>query len=253
MSHDNGAASQPEGVEIPTVTSECLSIIDRYRAEQIQKGDAIYELTQTIPDEEIGATESVGKTLGFYVVMLDDWDRERTLSDADEREREGRGQPEHGDDSRGQKQANQGGFDVDDECDEPIHKRPKIDLELFPWVASVKAESSSLREECVATKNLIANYTIDVKQAKTHLLNSGVAPEFPDSEWKSILSGLAVNLDIVFSGRYSTEHDPQITQEIGDFTILTREVATSKSVRSAGDWFIAWNQAAAATAFAFPH
>ena len=48
-----------------------------------------------------------------------------------------------------------------------------------------------------------------------------MAPEFPDMEWKSLLSGLAVNLDAVFSGRYSTDHDYKVSHEIGDFTILT--------------------------------
>jgi hypothetical protein len=110
-----------------------------------------------------------------------------------------------------------------------------------------------MRDECAATRDLVANYTLDLKLTKAHLLNSGAAPELPDSEWKSILSGLAVNLDAVFTGRYSTEHDPKVTHEIGDFTISTREITTSKSIKSAGDWFIAWNQTAAATAFAFPH
>ena len=71
-----------------------------------------------------------------------------------------------------------------------------------------------------------------------HLPNSGAAPEFPDTEWKLVLSRLAVNLDTVFSRRYSAEHDPKVTQEMGDFTISTQEVATSKMVESAGDWFI---------------
>ena len=110
-----------------------------------------------------------------------------------------------------------------------------------------------MRDECAATRDLIANYTLDIKLAKAHLLNSGAAPEFPDSERKSVLSGLAVNLDTVFSGRYLTEHDPKITHEIGDFTISTQEATVSKSVKSAGDWFITWNQAAAATVFAFLH
>jgi hypothetical protein len=118
---------------------------------------------------------------------------------------------------------------------------------------SERVEGSRLRDECVATRNLIANYSLDVKLAKAHLLNSGAVPEFPDSEWKSILSGLAVNLDAVFSGRYSTEQDTKITHEIRDFTISTQEATASKSVKSARDWFIAWNQTAAAMVFAFPH
>src|ERR1700683_1205381 len=51
--------------------------------------------------------------------------------------------------------------------------------------------------------------------------------------------------DTVFSGHYSGERNPKSTQEIRDFIISTREVATTKAVKSARDWFIAWNQAAA--------
>jgi hypothetical protein len=36
-------------------------------------------------------------------------------------------------------------------------------------------------------------------------------------------------------------------------TSPSREATTSKSIKSAGDWFIAWNQATTATSFAFPH
>ena len=108
-----------------------------------------------------------------------------------------------------------------------------------------------MQDKCAATRNFIANYTLNIKLTKAHLLNLGSAPEFLDSEWRSILSGLAVNLNIVFSGRYSTKQDPKITHKIGDFTILTQETMTSKAVKTARDWFITWNQAVATTVFTF--
>ncbi|KIM83784.1 hypothetical protein PILCRDRAFT_6681 [Piloderma croceum F 1598] len=239
MTHENEAAEQPEeevGVTTVTVTTKCLNIVEQYRAGNIHKGDAIYEFAKAIPAGEDESAESPGKTLESYISMLDDWDRERTLSDADEQHGEVREEEPDGDAiSKGHKRVQRNdGDEYDAECDEPIHRRPKINTEQFPW-------------------NLIANYVLDVKLAKLHLLNSGAAPEFPDSEWKSLLSGLAVNLDAVFSGRYSTEHDAKTSHEIGDFTISTREATVSKSVKTAGDWFIAWNQASAATTFAFLH
>jgi hypothetical protein len=133
------------------------------------------------------------------------------------------------------------GDEYDAECNELIHRRPKIDPEQFPWSESDRIEGCALRDECAATRNLIANYTLNIKLAKAHLLNSGAAPEFPDSEWKLLLSGLTVNLDTVFSGWYSMEHNSKVTHEIRDFTISIREATTSKSVKTAGDWFIAWN------------
>jgi hypothetical protein len=54
----------------------------------IYKGDAIYEFAKAIPVGEDETAESPGKTLESYISMLDDWDRERTLSDADEQQEE---------------------------------------------------------------------------------------------------------------------------------------------------------------------
>jgi hypothetical protein len=256
MTHENETTDQPKEASgtATTITTKCLDVVEQYRAGTISKGNAIYEFTKTIPIGEVGAADSAGKTLESYVSMLEDWDRERTLSDADEQREEGQDRPGSDIDLGSHKRAERSdGGEFDDECDEPVHRRPKIDPEQFPWAVTDRVEGSIMRDECAATRDLVANYTLDIKLAKAHLLNSGAAPEFPDSEWKTILSGHAVNLDAVFSGRYSTELDPKVSHEIGDFTISTREVTTSKSIKSAGDWFIAWNQTAAATAFAFPH
>jgi hypothetical protein len=254
MSHDDEPANEPEGVASSSIATQCLDVIDQYRTEKMSKGDAIYKLVQTIPTEEDGASESLGKTLGSYVSMLDDWDRERTLSEGEERCSGERANSDFDNGRYGRRDRDTRDETAEEgEYDEPEHKRPKIDPQLFPWTIADRIGGGTLRDECVSTKNLIANYTLDIKLAKANLLNSGSAPEFPDSEWKSILSGLSVNLDAVFSGRYSTEHDSKVSHEIGDFTISTREASTSKVVRTAGDWFIAWNQAAAATTFAFPH
>jgi len=256
ITHENQETELPEGADgtADSITMRCLDVVDQYRAGNISKGDAIYEFTKTIPTGENESAEPPAKTLESYVTMLDDWDRERTLSDADERREGAQEEPDTDVNKRTHKRAGGGTEDgYDDDCDEPIHRRPKIDPEQFPWSISDRIRGSGMRDECRATRNLIANYSLDVKLAKAHLLNSGAAPEFPDSEWRSVLLGLAVNLDAVFSGRYSTEQDPRVTHKIGDFTISTRETTTSKAVKTAGDWFIAWNQAAAATAFAFPH
>jgi hypothetical protein len=255
MTHENEASEQPEdNGGTNTVATQCLSIVDQYCGGIITKGDAIYEFTKAIPVGETEAEESPGKTLESYIAMLDDWDRERTLSDADEQREGVQDEPRTDTDKQSRKRGERcEEEEYDDECNEPVHRRPKIDPGQFPWSISGRFEGSALRDECAATRDLIANYTLDVKLAKAHLLNSGAAPEFPDTEWKSILLGLAVNLDAVFSGRYSTEHDSKISHDIGDFTISTRETTISKAVKSAGDWFIAWNQAAVATVFAFPH
>jgi len=239
-----------EGIEISKVSAVCTAIVDRYRS-GAAKGKTIFELTKAISTKQTEDAESAGKTLEPYIAALDDWDRERTISDAKKRRRSG---PERvGSTSAGARvpapkpDDYPTGESDNEKPDEPAPKRPKIDPNQFAWTIRDRAEGIKLRAECDATRKLIANYSVDVKRTKADLLNSGFAPEFPDAEWKNVLLGLPVNLDAIHSGHYS------ITQEVGDFTISTREVATTKSINSSGDWFIAWNQAAAAIKFAFPH
>ena len=88
MTHETEVADQIEEIGDTSIASICLNVVEQYQAGNIYKGDAIYEFTKTIPAGEDETEESPGKTLKSYVSMLDDWDRERTLSDADkQRER----------------------------------------------------------------------------------------------------------------------------------------------------------------------
>ena len=90
MTHENKAADHPEEAGDPTgtVAARCINIVEQYRAETISKGDAIYEFAKAIPVGEDETTEAPGKTLESYISMLDDWDRERTLSETDEQREE---------------------------------------------------------------------------------------------------------------------------------------------------------------------
>jgi hypothetical protein len=90
MTHENEAADQPEevGDTSVTVTARCLDIVEQYRAGSIFRGDAIYGFAKTIPVGEDETAESPGKTLESYISMLDNWDREWTLSYADEQQDE---------------------------------------------------------------------------------------------------------------------------------------------------------------------
>jgi hypothetical protein len=55
---------------------------------------------------------------------------------------------------------------------------------------------------------MVQNQTIHLKAAKSPVLGSAKpVSEFPNMEWNNILAGKAVNLDVVFSGMYSTASD----------------------------------------------
>ena len=85
------------------------------------------------------------------------------------------------------------------------------------------------------------------------LLSSRRVPEFPDSEWNSVLSGKAINLDVVFSGMYSTATDNRAIENIGDLELHFGASKPAKTIKTHGDWVIAWRIAFKATHFVFPH
>src|ERR1700678_3845401 len=88
---------------------------------------------------------------------------------------------------------------------------------------------------------------------KRSLVNEPDCPEFPDSEWKNIIAGRAVNLDAVLSGQLSTTHDDPKVEKFGELEITFGVVEPTKLVKNGGDWTIAWNRTVRATVYAFPH
>ena len=136
---------------------------------------------------------------------------------------------------------------------EPASKKAKVDESVYAWVASRKDKHTVLRDNLAKTLKLIEVYTIDPKATRRSLINEPDCPEFPDSEWKNIIAGRAVNLDAVLSGQLSTTQDEPKVEKFGDLEISFGAVEPTKLVKNGGDWTIAWNRTVRATIFAFPH
>ena len=137
--------------------------------------------------------------------------------------------------------------------DEPAAKRIKVDESAYAWVQGRQDKRTVLRDTLSKTLKLIEAYTIDPKATKRSLVNEPDCPEFPDSEWKNIITGRAVNLDAVLSGQLSTIQDNPKIEKFGDLEISFGAVEPTKLVKNAGDWTIAWNRTIRAIVFAFPH
>ena len=136
---------------------------------------------------------------------------------------------------------------------EPSAKRVKVDESAFAWDKGRQEKRTVLRDTLAKTLRLIEAYTTDPKATKKSLVNQPDCPEFPDSEWKNIISGRAVNLDSVLSGQLSiTQDDPKV-EKVGDLEITFGAVEPTKLVKNGGDWNIAWNRTVRATLYAFPH
>jgi hypothetical protein len=103
------------------------------------------------------------------------------------------------------------------------------------------------------TRKMVQNQTIDLKATKCRVLSAKRVPEFPDMELNNILEGKAVNLDVIFSGMYSTASDNKAIDNLGDLKLCFRVAKPAKSVETHGDWVITWRITLTATKFIFPH
>src|ERR1700678_3741980 len=137
--------------------------------------------------------------------------------------------------------------------EEPVTKKIKVDESMFAWVVNRKGKCTVLRDSLVKTLKLIEIYSVNPRAAKHSLINEPDCPKFPDTEWKNIISGRAVNLDSVLSGQLSTTFDDTKIEKLGDLKISFGAVKPTKVVKNGGDWTIAWNRTVRATVFAFPH
>jgi hypothetical protein len=145
MTHENKMTDLPKGVGDTAITSMCLDIVEQYQSNRISKGDALYKFTKTIPSGETQAEESPGKTLKSYLSMLDDWDHEHTLSDANERRDMERDEHHFEEDNEQHKRAREVQRDRDDdEGEKPVYKQSKINPELFPWAIADRYEGDEL-------------------------------------------------------------------------------------------------------------
>jgi len=120
---------------------------------------------------------------------------------------------------------------------------------LYAWKIHEEITPTTLSVNLECTRFMVQNYTAN---ALWSLQSDRSLPPFPKSEWKYVLSGTAVNLDIVFSGLFSTLTDDKITTSVGDFD-LSGGGKPSKIVQSHRDWTIVWNSTSAAILCAFPH
>ena len=72
---------------------------------------------------------------------------------------------------------------------EPSAKRVKVNESAFAWITSRQHKRTVLQDSLAKTLKLIESYTIYPKATKRSLVNKPNCPEFPDSEWKNVITG----------------------------------------------------------------
>ena len=143
-----------------------------------------------------------------------------------------------------------------DEDPETNQGKMMVDGSLFPW-RKLTPPKIRIDPQLELTLKLKRNYHLDVKAGKSKIVNHPQCPIFPDSLWTDVLLGHFIDLDRFYSGYYSLDTDYKYSQTIGEFNISFTNGGMnsrpSKTIKTNGDWGIAFRRAKRAILFAYPH
>jgi hypothetical protein len=240
--------------EPPSTPHLCMDIVRDYGKDLFSKVFAVKSILAAF--DESAAYEDMQQSqidgaIGTYLAMLDQHDNMRSLAAI------------HGERSGANDQLEEDG----DHERTPASKRHRSespgartsskkrvpDESLFAWLANDGSDDTTLSPNQELTRKLVQNHVLDLKASKRMVLGAKRVPEFPDSEWNNVLAGKAVNIDVVFSGMYSTITDNRAIENIGDLELHFGAAKPAKTVETHGDWVVAWRIVFKATRFIFPH
>lgn len=239
-----GSTSEQHSGVYRDVLVSCNSLVEAYRKGEVSKAEVYGEIQAKLVEALGDDRARTNAAFGSFIATIENHDAELGAAAS-----KGRAI------APAQRSPSPAPSDPDERQsdDEPVTKKLKVDESAYAWIAGKKEKRTQLRETLAKTLELIEAYTIDPKSTKRSLVNEPDCPEFPDSEWKNVITGRAVNLDAVLSGQLSTTQDEPKVEKFGDLEITFGAVEPTKVVKNGGDWSIAWNRTVRATVFAFPH
>ncbi|KAF8586396.1 hypothetical protein K439DRAFT_1556591, partial [Ramaria rubella] len=103
------------------------------------------------------------------------------------------------------------------------------------------------------------NYMLNPKRAKSDVLSQPLCPDFPNGLWTDILLNRYIDFDKVYAGYYMLNSDYKQSHTIGDFEIILHSGGinlsrgSAKTVKTHGEWAIAFAAVKHATLFAYLH
>jgi len=244
LSGESSVDSESNSRIYQEVLVDCNSLVDKYRKGEVSKATVYVEIQSKLTTALGDDRSRSDADFGSFIATIESHDAEAGAA------------ARRGGVFRPIQRSPSPPISISDEQqsdEEPVTKKIKVDESTFAWVANRKRKHTLLRDSLIKTLKLIEIYSADPRAAKRSLVNEPDCPEFPDSEWKNIISGRAVNLDSVLSGQLSTTFDDTKIEKLGDLKISFGTVEPTKVVKNGGDWTIAWNRTVRATVFAFFH
>ncbi|KIY47513.1 hypothetical protein FISHEDRAFT_74617 [Fistulina hepatica ATCC 64428] len=211
------------------------------KAEAIASSRAIVEIQRHIPylgdynDEEQLTSHS--EAIGSFVRKLDGFERIRGTAEA-----RGSG-----------REVEESTLDEEEEEDTASGKI-KLDLTRLPWntrkqprlagasaFSPVQIGAKARASSVLRTVETLEAINVDLKKARTNLLLSLGAPQFPESQWTRLLSGGMADFDQVISGLYASADVERATERIGGLELSYVTTTPTERVATSGDWTTAYN------------
>jgi hypothetical protein len=249
-----GTPNPTEGLQTESTSQmaeKCLEFINAYRKgsrNPLAKATAIQKITSALTSATPELTEAeVNDALGSYLGIIEQQDESVTTASHHGSNGEPTGSRTTNEISVGSKRPGS----PDDVSG--ATKRQKPDEAEFPWSIRECLSGPGLCNDLQRTLDLLKLFAKDLKFAKTSILTSASAPQFPNSEWSNVIIGAMVDLDHVISGSFAVSSDNRDVEVVGGIQFKFGAVKAIKQVRTSGDWFIAWGLYTQAAAFVFPH
>ncbi|KAF5335350.1 hypothetical protein D9611_011684 [Ephemerocybe angulata] len=134
-------------------------------------------------------------------------------------------------------------------------KRVRIRREQLPWATRDDEFSSNITDSsCLRNQELLRLFKLDISFTLSDIELSPSAPlGFPESEWRKIIEGHAVNLNTVLGHLHFREAPEPSHGRLGDKELILPAPKGATRVTDAGQWASAWDAASEAYEFIFEH
>jgi len=127
-------------------------------------------------------------------------------------------------------------------------------LQLLWYLAKVEAQSREVDKNRKLTRETLSTIQRDLRFAEQEIRRATSTPQtIPESKWKHIFKGEAINLDVIFSSLHHLAPPKENVGCIGTTEISLGKSDPARKVQTSGDWTVAWHAASKATTYVFPH
>jgi hypothetical protein len=232
----------------------------------------------------------VDRTLGAYLGMLDDFDKETAMADTAgaaaargfDRNADGEEAPpeprRHAHRGRtgipprfvGRVRDRAQNLDSDEDDEEQSDQArppairgrtddadadgPRKRREIDDLMRFEVGDDATLPPDLRRTLAAMRKFAADPAHAKARVLDSPIRPDFPTSLWADVIANAFVDFDRIYDYHFATGTEGRkAVHQLGELRLITDTSKVDRRVRTPGDWIMAWAKYHDAVVFVFPH